>query len=100
MVNDRKPPVAEADCLRRNRAEIFICYGLHLREPLHILAQGRQKGRIQLLENRKDLVADAVALVGGISVGAVLPPPQTVRDGIFMNILPRESEQRTDDPRV
>ena len=59
---------------------------MNLREPLHILVQRCQERRIQPSKKREYLIADAVALVGGISVGAVLVPTQPVRYGIFINI--------------
>ena len=86
MVNNRKAITIKPYNLRRNRTDIFISDGLNLREPLHILVQRCQERRIQPSKKREYLIADAVALVGGISVGAVLVPTQPVRYGIFINI--------------
>ena len=99
-LDNRKAIILKPRNLRRDRTDIFIRHRLNLSEPLHILVQGSQKRRIQPLKKREHLVTDAVALVGGISVGAVLVPLQTVRDSIFMNILPRKTKQRPDEPSI
>ena len=72
---------------------VILHYGAGLREPFHILAQSGGKGRVQVPQTREDLVAQHIAFVQALRVGAILAPAAAVLQHPLAYLFPGCAEQ-------